>query len=109
MSKISRLNELRELVRAEKVRIADETIAELNAGTFDHDDFSAGQALEIARDHLENQVFYQQECRSEALYGWDGMWTRADDKKLEQLYVDLDLVGEALKKANEAFEAKIPF
>jgi hypothetical protein len=109
MSKISRLNELKNLVRIEKIRIAKEVCEELRAGTFDCDDFGAVQALEIAQAITSDELFYQQECRSEALYGWDGMWTRANNKKLEQLYVDLDLVGEALKKANEAFEAKIPF
>jgi hypothetical protein len=109
MSRISKLNELRDLVRAEKVRIADEVCEELRAGTFDINDFSAVQALEIARDHVEGKISYQQECRSEALYGWHGLWTSSNDKKLEQLHSDLDILTTALKKANEAFEAKIPF
>jgi hypothetical protein len=109
MSKISKLNELKNLVRVEKIRITDEVIAELRAGSFDIEDFSAGQALEIARDHVEGKIFYQEECRSEALYGWDGLWTREDKAKLEQLRDDLDLVTTALKKADEAFNAKMPF
>ena len=108
MSKVSKLNELRDLVRQEKKKISDEVVAELRAGTFDHDDFSAVQALEITLAHVKYEVFYQEECRSNAS-SWDGMWTQVDDKKVEGLYEDLDLVLNALKKANEAFEAKIPF
>lgn len=109
MSRISKLNELRDLVRVEKIRIAAEVVGELRANTFDCDDFGAVQALEIARDHVEGKISYQQECRSEALYGWHGLWTSSNDKKLEQLHSDLDILTTALKKANEAFNAKMPF
>ena len=109
MSRISKLSELNNLVRVEKIRIADEVCDELRAGTFDCDDFGAVQSLEIARDHVEGKIFYQQECRSEATWGWHGLWTSRNDKKLEQLYVDLGLVIGSLKKANEAFNAKMPF
>ena len=108
MSRISKLNELRDLVRVEKIRIAAETLAELNAGTFDHDDFSAVQALEIARDHVQYEIFYQEECRSNASC-WDGLWAREDKAKMQLLCSNLDLVIDALKKANEAFSAKMPF
>ncbi len=109
MSKISKLNELNNLVRVEKIRITDEVLAELRAGSFDIEGDCAGQALEIARDHVEGDIDYQEECRSEALYGWDGLWTREDKAKVEQLHSDLDLVTAALKKADEAFNAKMPF
>lgn len=108
MSKVSKLNELRDLVRAEKVRIAKEVCEELRAGTFDINDFSAVQALEIAKDHVEYEVFYQEECKANAS-SWDGMWTRPDEAKVEQLYLNLGLIVDALKKAEAAFEAKIPF
>ena len=108
MSRISKLNELRDLVRVEKIRIANEVVAELRAGTFDHDDFSAVQALEIARDHVQYEIFYQKECRSNASC-WDGLWTREDKAKMQLLCSNLDLVIDALKKANEAFNAKMPF
>jgi len=109
MSKISKLNELNELVRAEKVRIATETVAELRAGTFDITADEAVQALKIAQEQVDYEAYYNEECRSEAQYSWEGLWTRADDLRLNALYEDLDLIKEGLKKANEAFDAKIPF
>ena len=109
MSRISKLNELKNLVRVEKIRIAKEVCEELRGGIFNCDDFEAVQALEIAQDHVRNEIFYQQECRSEALWGWHGLWTSRDEAKVELLHSDLDLIITALKKANEAFEAKIPF
>jgi hypothetical protein len=109
MSKISKLNELRDLVRQEKKKISDEVIAELRSGTFDIEDFGAVQSLEIAKDNIQYEVYYQEECRSEAIYGWDGLWTSRNQEKVERLYADLELIIDALKKANEAFNAKIPF
>lgn len=108
MSKISKLNELKNLVRIEKIRIANEVVTELRAGTFDCDDFSACQALEIAQDHVQDAISYQQECRSNA-GSWDGLWTSRDEAKVEQLHSDLDLIIDMLKKADEAFNAKMPF
>ena len=109
MSKVSRLSELRELVRAEKVRIANEVIAELRDGTFDCDDFSAIQAVEIARGYIKGKVSYNEECRNEVVYSWEGVWTTDDEARLQRLYADLRLISAALKKAEAALEAKIPF
>ena len=109
MSKISKLNELESQVQAEKIRIATETLAELEAGTFDISANEATRCLRITEADIEAQIVYEEECRSEALYGWDGLWTLVNDLKIGALYLDLAAVREALKKANEAFDAKIPF
>ena len=109
MSKISRLSELNEMVRAEKVRIANEVIAELRTNSFDIEDFNAIQAVEIARDHLKGKVFYNEECRNEVVYSWEGVWTTDDEARLQRLYADLRLISAAMKRAEAALEAKIPF
>lgn len=109
MSKISKLNELNNLVRVEKIRITDEVIAELRAGTFDIEDFSAVQALEIAKANRDATIFRWEEMKEEALYGWDGLWHSGHEKKLAELNKDYKLICDALELAKVALDAKIPF
>ena len=108
-NKTAKLNELENLVRVEKLRIADETLAELKAGTFDITVTEATKCLCIAKAHIEDEILYLEECKEEAEYGWNGLWTRVNEFQVTCLRMDLAEVSEALKKANEAFEAKIPF
>lgn len=108
-NKTAKLNELSEMVRVEKIRIANETADDLRAGTFDISADEAVQALKIAQEHFDYEVYYEQECRSEAQYSWEGLWTHADDLRLTALLESLTLIEEALKKAEAAFDAKIPF
>lgn len=108
-NKTAKLNELSEMVRVEKIRIADETLAELKAGTFDIEANEATKCLCIAKELLQDEILYLEECRSESQYGWDGLWTRVNEFQIDCLTNDLAEVTDALKKANQAFEAKIPF
>lgn len=109
MSKISRLNELNEMVRVEKIRIADEVCAELRTGTLEIENFSAVQALEIAKADRDAAIFYWEEMKEEALYGWDGLWTSSNENKLKELNKDYKLICDALELAKVSLEAKIPF
>ena len=109
MSKISKLNELKEQVRAEKIRIADEVCEELRNGTFNIEDFSAVQALEIAKADRDATIFRWEEMKEEALYGWDGLWHSGYENKLKELNKDYKLICDALELAKVALDAKIPF
>lgn len=108
-NKTAKLNELNELVRVEKIRIADEVCAELRAGTFDHEDSSACQALEIAKADRDAAIFYWEEMKEEALYGWDGLWDSGLENKLKELNKDYKLICDALELAKISLDAKIPF
>lgn len=108
MSKVKELNELKKQIRAEKIRITKEVMSELRAGTFDTNADDASEALEVASRIIQSEIDYQEECENAASC-WDGLWTSRDEARLQAMHHNLVLVISALKKANEAFDAKIPF
>jgi hypothetical protein len=108
MSKVKELNELKNQIRAEKIRIAKEVMSELRAGSFDTNADDASEALEVTLGIIQGEIDYQEECEN-AASSWDGLWTSRDEARLQAMNCNLGLVISALKKAAEADFDKIPF
>ena len=108
-NKTAKLNELKSEIWVEEIRIADEVVAELRAGTFDHETDEAVQALEIAKANRDAKIFRWEEMKEEALYGWSGLWHSGHENKLKELNKDHKLICDALKIAKISLDAKIPF